>query len=216
VPKSAWHGLRGVLQPVAVFLTDEGGNGVMAHAVNESAQARELVLELAAWRDGEVRIAQGRRALRLQARGGETISCIDVLGRFLDLNHAYRFGPPACDVVGARLLDGDTGEALAENLFFPLGLGEMLAQRGADIGLQASAVEQDGDAASLTLSTRRLALDLHFDVPGWQAEDEHFHLAPGASRQVRLRRTRAGAGFAGQVLALNTSAAVPVEPSSPR
>ena len=216
VPKSVWHGLRGVLQPVAVFLTDEGGNGVMAHAVNESSQAREVVLEVAAWRDGEVRIAEGRRTLRLQARGGETTSCIDVLGRFLDLNHAYRFGPPTCDVIAARLLDGATGDVVAENLLFPLGLGDMLAQRGTDIGLQATAVEQSGDIASLTVSTRRLALDLHFDVPGWQAEDEHFHLAPGASRQVRLHRTRAGADFAGQLLALNTSAAVPVESSQKR
>jgi beta-mannosidase len=209
VPKSAWHGLRRALQPLAVFLTDEGGNGVAVHAVNESDSPRDLVLEIAAWRDGEVRVAEGRRALRIDARGGVTLSCIDVLGRFLDLNHAYRFGPPSCDVIVARLL-GAADAVLAETFLFPLGMGELLAQRGAGIGLSVDA-DLQGENAQLTLRSRRLALDVHFDIPGWQAEDEHFHMAPGASRQVRLRRTRARAGLAGQVLASNTSTAVPVE-----
>ncbi|KQT13665.1 glycosyl hydrolase 2 galactose-binding domain-containing protein [Ramlibacter sp. Leaf400] len=210
-PKSAWHGLRRVLQPLAVFLTDEGGNGAMVHAVNESAQARDLTLEVVAWRDGEVRVAEGRRPLRLAPREGATLSCIEVLGSFLDLNHAYRFGPPTCEGLVARLLDA-SGATLAESFLFPLGLGELLAQRGGDLGLSAD-VERHEGTALLTVRSRRLALDVHFDLPGWQADDEHFHLAPGASRQVRLHRTRPGADFAGQLLASNSSTTVPLEMS---
>lgn len=210
-PKSGWHGLRRVLQPLAVFLTDEGGNGAMVHAVNESAEARDLTLEVVAWRDGEVRVAEGRRPLRLGPREGVTLSCIEVLGRFLDLNHAYRFGPPACEGIVARLLDA-SGATLSESFLFPLGLGELLGQRGVDIGMAAQVERREGSAL-LTVRSRRLALDVHFDLPGWQADDEHFHLAPGASRQVRLHRTRPGAALAGQVLASNTSTAVPLEMS---
>ena len=212
-PKSAWHSLRRVLQPLAVLLTDEGGNGVAVHVLNETAQARGLQLEISAWRDGDVCVATGRKTLELPARSGRSLSCIDVLGQFIDLNHAYRFGPPSCEVVIATLLDRD-GEIVARSFHFPLGLAGLLQQRARDIGLAATVTHLSDGEAMLAVQTRQLAIDVHFDIPGWQADDEHFHLAPGASAQVRLRRLDARAVLAGSLHALNLSTAVPVEASS--
>jgi beta-mannosidase len=208
-PKACWHALRRCLQPLAVFLTDEGGNGLAVHVVNDTPVERRLVLELSAWREGDVQVARAERPVVATARGGCTLNAIEVLGQFLDLNHAYRFGPPSCEVVRARLLED--GREVAAALHFPLGLAPLVATRSRDLGLAAAAaITGDGEAVA-TVRTGRCAVGVHLDVPGWQAADDHFHLAPGASRQVHLRRTVAGAALAGQVLALNAAAAVPLE-----
>lgn len=206
--KSPLHAIAGLLQPLAVFLTDEGGNGVDVHVVNDRGRPWRGELELSAWREGDVRVAQGRRAVEVPAHGGLTLSAVEVFGQFLDLNQAYRFGPPACDALVATLRDAE-GRACAESLHFPVGLADLLARR-TDPGLQAE-LHLDGPQATATLRTQRLALDVHVDVPGWRALDNHFHLAPGASRTVRLHRVREGAALAGQVTALNAAAALPLE-----
>jgi beta-mannosidase len=207
-PKAAFHALSRALQPLAVFMTDEGGNGVDVHLVNDRPQAWRGTLEIAAWRDGEVPIARGERQVDLPAHGGITLSCLDVLGTFLDLNHAYRFGPPACELLRARLLDASGREA-AHAMHFPLGLAQLLAQRR-DLGLRAEWAGH-GDTMAVVVSTRSLALGVHFDLPGWAADDQHFHLAPGERRQVVLRRVRAAAPLGGQLMALNAAAPVPLE-----
>ncbi|MGN5480397.1 hypothetical protein ACTMU2_37325 [Cupriavidus basilensis] len=74
-PKSAWHALRQVWQPLQVLMTDEGLNGLQLHVINETAQPRALLLELRCLRDGEVAVAQARQPILLRAhsarvRGG--------------------------------------------------------------------------------------------------------------------------------------------------
>jgi beta-mannosidase len=143
------------------------------------------------------------------ARGTQAISTIEVLGQFLDLNHAWRFGPPSCEVVQARWL-GDDGALLGEAAHFPLGLAPLLAAPR-DIGLAARVLSAGDAAARLEVATRGWAIGVHFDVPGWEPDDEHFHLAPGATRTLALRRTGERPGLAGALHALNSTASVPIE-----
>ena len=207
-PKACWHAVRRVLQPLAVLLTDEGVNGIHAHAINESPVERHLVLEVTAWRDGEVRVAAGRTQLTLPPRGSRTLACAELFDHFLDLGWTWRFGPPVCDAVVATLRDAQ-GEVLSQHFHFPVGSG--LDQRpAADIGLAAQARLLGPDEAEVTVHTRRLALGVHLELPGWSADDDHFHLAPGERRCLRVHRTGPGE-LAGTLHALNTSTAPPVE-----
>ena len=51
-----------------------------------------------------------------------------------------------------------------------------------------SAVAGEDDQGSfLSLSTDRVAQSVSLNFPGWLADDNWFHLAPGAPRIIRLR-----------------------------
>jgi len=208
VPKACWHALRRTLQPVAVLLSDEGVNGVHAHLVNETAAAQTHTLEVTAWRDGEVRVASAEAPFPLAPRSAQTVPVASLFDHLADLGWVWRFGPPMCDAIVATLRDAE-GKVASQAFNFPLGWG-LDARAQADIGLAADARLLGPDTAEVILHTRRLAIGVHLDLPGWTADDNHFHLAPGERRRLHLRRTGAG-DLAGTLHALNTSTAVPVE-----
>jgi beta-mannosidase len=208
VPKACWHALRRTLQPVAVLLTDEGMNGVHAHLLNETAAAQTFTLAVTAWRDGDVRVASAEASFPLAPHSAQTVPVATLFEHLADLGWAWRFGPPVCDAIAATLRDVE-GNVVSRAFHFPLGWG-LDARAQADIGLAAQARLLGPDTAEVNLHTRRLAVGVHLDIPGWAADDNHFHLAPGERRCLHLQRTGAG-DLAGTLHALNTSTAVPVE-----
>lgn len=210
LPKPCFHYLKRVLQPLAVSISDEGVNGLFVHMLNEHAEIRTVDLELTAWRGGEVLIARVSRYCKLPARSAQSLSCIALFDNFLDLNHAYHFGPPPCDAVAATL-KGSDGALLAQTFFFPEGLSR---QPEDDVGLRAHARVhvQDPQTVELTLHTRKLAQAVHMDVPGFAADDDYFHMAPDTERRVTLRG-RARQPFSGFVHALNSTRSAQIEPT---
>jgi beta-mannosidase len=207
VPKACWHCLKRVLQPVTVLLTDECGNGLAIHVINERERDLHLELELTAWRDGEVRVAHGEKALLAPARSAQTLSSLDLLPYFMDLTYAYRFGPMSCDAVVVTLRDRQGGQ-LAQAFHFPGGLA--IGAR-TDIGLRASIISGSDGTAELAIVTRRLAQWVHIEVPGFQPDDDYFHLLPDTEVRVALRGAP-GSMPRGAVHALNSSRSAPVEP----
>jgi beta-mannosidase len=206
VPKACYHYLKRVLQPVSVLLSDEGVSGLFLHIINERAEEKRVEIEVAAWRDGDVRVAFAEKSLTVPARGAKSMACLDLLGHFVDLNNAYRFGPMTCDVVAVTLMDAG-GVQLGRSFYFPGGLN---ARADADIGLRAHARMLDERTAMLTVETRRFAQGVHFDIPGFTADDEYFHLPPASTTHVTLR----GSGEhlpAGYVYAANSVKSARVE-----
>jgi beta-mannosidase len=209
LPKACWHCLKRVLQPVTVLLSDEGGNGLAIHVINERERDLHLELELTAWRDGEVRVAHGQKSLPVPAHSAQTLSSLDLLPYFMDLTYAYRFGPMSCDAVVVTLRDRQ-GVQRAQAFHFPGGLG---AAARSDIGLRASVTSRDDETAELVVATRRLAQSVHVDVPGFQPDDDYFHLPPDTEARVMLRG-EPGTTPHGAVHALNSSRSARVESST--
>jgi beta-mannosidase len=180
-PKSAWHGLRQVWQPLQVLITDEGLNGLHLHVLNETPQARALLLELRCLRDGEVVVAQARQALLLPAYGAERVEAAALLDRFFDFTYAYRFGPPSHDVVLATLSAQEGGEPLSQAVYLPDRRAAVL--RAPELQARLERVDDDW---WLTVTTRRFARWVHIEDHAYHATENWFHLAPGASRRIRL------------------------------
>ncbi|CAJ94822.1 Glycoside hydrolase family 2 protein [Cupriavidus necator] len=188
-PKSAWHALRQVWQPLQVLITDEGLNGLHVHAINETPQPHALSLTLRCLRDGETVVAEARHSLLLPARGAARIEAAALLDRFFDFTYAYRFGPPTHDVVVVTLHAADSGEPLSQAVYLP----DRRAAALKPPGLRARLEQVDGDWW-LTVSAQRFARWVHIDDHAFQATDNWFHLAPGSSRRLRLVHEAGKAG----------------------
>ena len=183
VPKACFQALKRVLQPTTVLLSDEGGNGLYAHVINESGEEKQVELEVGAWRGGEVLVASGKKTFHMLAHSAQTLSCQDVFEHFMDLTYAYRFGPIPYNAIVATLRYQD-GTSIAQAFHFPENLENK--QEG-DIGLSAQVTMVDALTAELTVRTKRLAQGVHFYIPGYQPEDEFFHLAPNSDVRVTMR-----------------------------
>jgi beta-mannosidase len=204
-PKPAYHYLRRALAPVALHVSDEGTNGLYLHAVNDREASFEGELEVTLFR-GDVSVGRGRTDLKLSPHSAAEIAVLALFEGFLDLNQAYRFGPPMCDVVVATLKQAD---ATVEAFYFPTGLP---SERSADLGLIASLRRTDGADLDLVLATRSFAQSVAVAIDGYTPRDDYFHLAPGQTKTVRLhpRASNCSLSPSGTVTALNAAAPVRV------
>lgn len=195
-PKACYHALQRTLQPVAVLLTDEGMNGVAVHVINERASPLSCELTLRLYGNGETLVEEAGFPLAVPARSGVSHALAERLSGFTDVSYAYRFGPPPVSLVHVTM--AVQGETIGEAFHFP---GERsLAPQ--ELGLEAL---YDPARGELHLSTTRCAQFVHIDVDDHLPADNDFHLAPGASRRVALRRVAGPSGrtLKGSVWAVN-------------
>jgi beta-mannosidase len=204
-PKAAYWALKRALAPVALHVSDEGGNGLTLHVANDGAEALTGTLELDLFRAGEIAVGRASRAVEVPARGALELPAAALFDGFLDLSYAYRFGPPPHDLVAARLR-GSAGEVRARAFHFPLGLP---AAREPDVGLVTEA-RTEGAGPALVLRARRFAQSVAIDLEGFEPDDAWFHLAPGEERIVPLRRVAASGPPRGTVQPLNSEAVAKV------
>ncbi len=211
LPKVAYHHLRRALAPVAVWTTDEGIGGVAVHVVNERPEPLRARLRVALYRQLEFRIAEARENVELPARGYAQRSVEGLLGRFADAAWAYRFGPPAHDVIVASLESAaEPSELLSQAIRFPAARPKA-RETPARIGIDVSARPDVAGAVALTVFCRRLAYGVRLRAPGFLPDDDAFCVEPGGERVVRLRPASAESQFGGASLtALNLDGPVTI------
>ncbi len=205
-PKLAWHYLRRALAPVAVWLVDEGLNGLSVVVANDSAAPVEGTLLLALYRDGHVPVETATKQLELAPRSSFEVDAEELLRRFVDIGYAYRFGPPQHDTVVATLQRGD--EVLSQAFFYPLQVQTIRRSR-AELGLEASACRRE-DELEVSLVSDRVVHGVRLAARGFEAADDGFDLEPRRARAIRLRRTGAPPGTRIAISALNLSKSLEV------
>lgn len=203
-PKVAYHHLRRALAPVATWLVDEGLAGVDVHVANDRPEPLRATLRVATYRDGAERVEEGEAELELPGHGAHTIGVEALLGRFVDASWAYRFGPPAQDVIVATLerAGGAGPELLSQAFCFPA--GRPTARRALDeLGLTAEVAPEPDGRLALTVGSRRLAYGVRAHVPGFSVSDDAFSIEPGGERLVWLQGAPGAEFRGGAVTALN-------------
>jgi beta-mannosidase len=182
-PKASWYGAGRFYAPVLLSLV-RSGPAVEAHVVND------LLMPL----DGAVK-------LTLTTMSGETLA-EDELPCDVGANAAVKVGQ--LDLSPARGREEDVfvhGEfvprqpACGKRLYSDLLLAEPKDLRIADPGVTLDVVDADESHFSIALSAKRLAPYLWLRLAGDLGErpttlwdDNFFHLLPGQTRTVRLRR----------------------------
>ncbi len=199
-PKAAWYYLRRAMQPITLIASDEGLNGLWLHVVNETPGSISCKLDVKMLRSNGIVVASGERDVALAARSTASIHADEVLGGFLDITYAYRFGPPNHELTVATLRDAVTGDLLEETFHFPEGPGVFAVS---DIGLEAVAVPTGDGAFRMRVTSRGFAQSVEVDVPEFVVSDSFFHLAPGGERIVHASPRVEGQPLQGKVAALN-------------
>jgi beta-mannosidase len=211
-PKVAYHHLRRVLAPLAVWSTDEGLSGIAVHVANDGAARLRARLRVALYSDQEVRVGEATRELDLPPHGGCELGVEELLGRFVDVSWAYRFGPPAQDVVVCSLEHphADGAELLSQCFRLPAGR-PLLREPASRLGLAATLTPTSDEVVALSVSTRRFAYGVRVHVPGFDPSDDAFSVEPGGERRIDLRRAAGhGSAAAGVLTALNLTGRVTI------
>ncbi|WP_027171893.1 beta-mannosidase [Methylobacterium sp. 10] len=198
-PKSAWYALKRAFRPVQATLSDEGLNGLHVHVQNETARRLDATLRLAFTDAGGRVVIGAERVIEVGPRGSASWSSAELLGRFFDATHAYRFGPPAHVLGHASLTHAGTGAVIDEAFHYPQGPDP----EPRELGLTAE-LTRDGTGWALRIATARHALSVRIETSAGRPSDNGFSLAPGATRIVPLLGTAAtGDAPTGHVGALN-------------
>jgi beta-mannosidase len=198
-PKAAWHYLRRAFAPRAVFLTDEGLEGLGVQLLNDHAEPLRGTLRLTSYRQGRIAVAEAEATIDVPARGALTLSADRLLGRFTDLTGSYRFGPLGHDVVIAELCDA-TGEIVGRDAFLPSGLPAAMTD---GLTLSGRLVSRDDRGATIELTCNRFAYAVAIDAGGWTALDDFVIVPPGGVTAVRLEGPAGRAPTSVEATALN-------------
>jgi beta-mannosidase len=203
IPKAPWYALRPVLAPLALLITDDGLSGLRIHVINDRPTPCRGTLRLCLFDASGTLVEDASTTVEVRGRSQGQWSDAFLLDGFRDLTNAYRFGPPAYDVVRVSLdVDGVTREA------FHLPSGPARPQE-VDLGLEAAA-HLSGEVWELTVRTRRFAQWIAFDLPDFVPSDSWFHLAPNTERTVTLRGLTEDGPPRGRVRALNSLHSFPI------
>lgn len=180
-PKLAWHHLRRALAPVAVWLVDEGLNGIGVHVANDTGMSLSPTLRLALYRDEEVLVGEVAEQLTLEPHCVLERDAEALLGHFVDVSYAYRFGALQQDTVVATLETPDA--VLSQAFLYPAGVTRLDRRSAQELGLAAEARRDGGHVA---LSSARVVHGVRLRGDGLAPADDGFDLEPGRVRTVAL------------------------------
>ena len=204
-PKVAYHHLRRALAPVAVWSSDEGLGGVVAHVANDRPEPLRARLRVALYRDWRQLTDEAVEELELPPHGHAARNVESLLGRFVDVSWAYRFGPPSQDLIALSLeRDREDGlELISQSFRFPAGR-PTVALPPAALGLTASPASALDDGLRVVVASSAFVYGVRIRIPGYLPDDDAFSIEPGHSREVELMRADAARGSApGTLTALN-------------
>jgi beta-mannosidase len=212
-PKVAFHHLRRALAPVALWTTDEGLGGIDVHVANDQDAELIATLRVALYRDQELCIGEHVSPLELEPHGVWTDNLEQLLGRFVDAAWAYRFGPPAQDVIVVSLEEpgGDQAAVLSQSFRLPAGR-PTTREPTERLGLTARMRTGDDGRATVTVAAKRFIYGARIAIPGYRPRDDAFSIEPGRERRVELVAVPGGDGEGrGSVSALNVAGRVLIE-----
>jgi beta-mannosidase len=211
-PKAAWYYARRAMAPRTVLLSDEGGNGVIAHLVNDNATATRGDLRVRLFRNGETVIADETKQIEVAGFSVRALDVAEMFSHFYDLSYSYRFGPSSYDVMH---LQWSVDTVTHHGYFFPTGHS---FPRRDDLGIKATLHRRAPGSAMLRLETLRFAQAVAVEIEGYRAVDNYVHIAPGQPLEMMLisesgeaSDTQPNGPIRGGVTALNSLSTTKIE-----
>ncbi len=202
--------LRRVCLPRAVWTTDEGLDGIDIHLANDESETFACTLRIAMYRHNGTRTAEAARDIVVAPRDVERIGVEELLGRFVDANWAYRFGPRDHELVVVSVHIASDDVPLLQHFHW---VGPRSLQRESldTLGLRGTG-EWKGGELSVIVAATRPAWGVRVYGPELVSDDSWFSLEPGRPRRVVLRTLGNGAVESSvRISALNASSSGVIE-----
>jgi beta-mannosidase len=212
-PKAVYHHVRRALAPVAAWTTDEGLGGMAVHVANDRPEPLLARLRIATYRDQELRIRGAEHPLELRPHTTWVDNLERLLGGFVDVSWAYRFGPPAQDLVAVSLERASDQEVQLLSQCFRLPVGRPTTRETPErLGFAAEVEQRPDGGLRLTIRSRRFAYGVRVHAPGFDPDDDAFCVEPGGLRLITLARREAERAPAGAIVlsALNLAGRVTI------
>jgi beta-mannosidase len=223
IPKAAYHHLKRVLAPIAVWTVDEQLGGVVAHVANDGPDPLTASLRVALYREREHPVGEAVVPVELEPHSQGEWNVEAVIGHFADASWTYRFGPPAQDTIVVTLAQEDEEGAreseganiLSQAFRFPAGW-PLERESPERLGLSAQAQQLPDGNTQLVISSQRLVYGVEIHAPGFLPSDDGFSIEPGGKRVVTLRPrdtddTGATSYDGGILTAPNLAGRIPIE-----
>lgn len=177
--KAALTVLARIWAPVSVVLSDDGLSGIRIDVHNDSPQELHGELTLTATNSLGAAL-DTTHVLVIPPASSVAFYDAELSGRFRDLSHAFRFGPPTADAVQAVLRCTD-GPSVREVLVVNPRPDQStkLVTAGLD--------KHSDDLWELRLVSETALRHVELDIPGWTASDNFFHLAPQLCYPIMLK-----------------------------
>ena len=162
--------------PRTVIAHDAGLAGIAIDVHNDAAEPISGTLTLTAVDAVGHAVISGSTEVKVDAHSSLRAHDTQLTGQFIDLSHAFRFGPASADAVVATF-DADDGRSYSDIVVITPRPGQvhsgLRARRGLDAGQWSITVTADTTVRYVCL-----------DTPGWTLSDNCFHLAAGRSHTV--------------------------------
>ncbi|HEX4165887.1 MAG TPA: hypothetical protein VHZ55_10480 [Bryobacteraceae bacterium] len=209
-PKAPYWFLKRALSPCAVWMTDEGLNGLDIHVANDGPTVLRAKLRIAMYRNREHRIEESAISVDLPPHESRTFGLEQILRRFVDASYAYRFGPLGYDLAVASLHRDSEEIPIAQSFFLPSGRSPERMPIG-DLGLTGESKLLSNGYLETVIRCRRFAYGVKVFAAGFLPDDAYFSMEPGGVRRIVLTPTepkKAPARLA--VTAINAEGSFPI------
>jgi beta-mannosidase len=195
-PKATYYYLRRAWAPRTVSLLDRGLDGFDVAVVNDTMSPLRGAVRLTVLDRGRVVTAEEAVPVEVAAVGSSVLSADRILGRFMDLTHAYRFGPPKHEAVAVDLLD-EEGDVLATDVV------RVHPERSVAAHVEAEVTRAGDGLLLVTVASQDLAYGVRISVRDHLPDDNYVTLLPGRKQVIELRANEAPRPFRGSLEALN-------------
>ena len=194
-PKAAYHHLRRALAPRRGLDDRRGPRRHRRARRQRRPRAAARALRVALYRDGEHRVEEGARGRRAARRtGARGVDVEAMLGRFVDVAWAYRFGPPGAGRSSWPRCTRAARLAGEHACCFPVGRpSASVSSRGSASAPRAELAGEAG-APACACAPGDCAWGVRLPRRGTVPEDDGFCVEPGRERPrstLRPERDRA-------------------------
>ena len=182
-PKPTWYFLKRAWSAVGVDLLHEGLNGTDIVCRNDTDENLPCTLRIEVLRNSSTIIARESTDIVLATRSEQRFNVETVLGRFIDCNYAYRFGPRGHEVLLVSLIDTN-GTCIASDELYPVSRS-IAPIDSVEIDIE---VEENDAQGELILRTDKFVQVASLDSPDLAFAQNYLSLHPDLPYRIPFHR----------------------------